>query len=97
MKYEWDENKRKINLQKHSLDFIDADLVYESPGKITVVVTREEDDEERWADFADVKGHVLKFVYTLRGDSLRCISLRKASKKERALYHEAREMGQICH
>lgn len=46
MKYERDENKRKINLQNQSLDFIDADLVYESPEKITVVVTREEDDEE---------------------------------------------------
>ena len=28
MKFEWDENKRHINLQKHNLDFKDAYLVF---------------------------------------------------------------------
>ena len=28
MKFEWDENKRRINLQKHGLDFRDARLVF---------------------------------------------------------------------
>jgi uncharacterized protein (DUF4415 family) len=31
----WDEAKRKTNLEKHGLDFADADMVYENPRKIT--------------------------------------------------------------
>jgi hypothetical protein len=34
--YEWDEKKRLINLGKHGMDFMDADLVFEAPVKITV-------------------------------------------------------------
>lgn len=30
MIYEWDEAKRAVNLDKHGLDFADADLVLES-------------------------------------------------------------------
>ncbi|MFX1716192.1 BrnT family toxin [Paraburkholderia sp. A1RO-5L] len=30
MIYEWDETKRATNLEKHGLDFVDAELVLES-------------------------------------------------------------------
>ena len=91
MEYTWDETKRTTNLQKYHLDFRDADLVYESPQKLTVPVTRESDRESRWADFAEVYGVVLKLVYTLLAGTVRCISLRVASQKERRLYDEARQ------
>jgi uncharacterized DUF497 family protein len=38
----WDEAKRKTNLQKHGLDFVDAGLVYDNPGKITFESPRRE-------------------------------------------------------
>jgi uncharacterized DUF497 family protein len=91
MDYTWDETKRAVNLQKHHLDFLDADLVYEAPQKLTVPATRANDLEPRWADFAEVHGVVLKLVYTLREGTVRCISLRVASRKERRLYNEARQ------
>lgn len=90
MNYEWDERKRQINIRKHGLDFLDADLIFESPTKITVDVSRPSDREGRYADFAEAKGCVLKLLYTLRGHTVRCISLRVASRKERSLYHEAK-------
>jgi uncharacterized DUF497 family protein len=91
MDYTWDETKRVENLRKHHFDFLDADLIYESPYKITVPTTRLADQESRWADFAEVHGVVLKLVYTLRPGTIHCISLRVASRKERRLYYEAQQ------
>jgi uncharacterized DUF497 family protein len=51
--YEWDETKRSKNLEKHSLDFDDADLVYENPNKITLSIPNR--GEDRWQDIALVE------------------------------------------
>ena len=90
MSYEWDERKRESNIEKHGIDFIDADLVFEVDGKVTLNVTRKTDNEVRYADFAEVKDQVLKLVYAMRGKIVRCISLRVASQKERRCYYEAK-------
>ncbi|MEN8215305.1 MAG: hypothetical protein ABFS56_02795 [Pseudomonadota bacterium] len=36
MEYEWDENKRQSNLEKHGLDFVIAYKIYESLEKLTI-------------------------------------------------------------
>jgi uncharacterized protein len=83
MVYEWDEDKRLKNFEKHGYDLADGELVYESPTKITV-------GSHRPLDIAEVGGELitLTLTYTLRGVAVRCISLRKASRKERSLYNE---------
>jgi len=88
MIYEWDENKRLKNFEKHGFDLADGQLVYESPKKITVESHRH--SERRWLDIAEVGGELvtLTLAYTLRGEAVRCFSLRKASRKERSLYYE---------
>ncbi len=88
MIYEWDENKRLKNFEKHGYDLADGQLVYESPIKITV--ESNQPHERRWLDIAEVGGELvtLTLAYTLRGDAVRCISLRKSSRKERSLYYE---------
>lgn len=47
MRYLWDERKRRSNLRKHGLDFVDAPRVFEGP-KFIRADTREEYGEERW-------------------------------------------------
>ena len=86
--YVWDEAKRKSNLKKHGLDFRDAYLVYENPDKCTYDASR--DDEVRLMDvaLAIVKGRLLTLVYTERGDDVRVISFRNASREERKRYEE---------
>lgn len=32
--FEWDENKRKYNLEKHGIDFIDSVLIFNDPNRI---------------------------------------------------------------
>jgi uncharacterized protein len=36
MIYEWDPAKRHANLDKHGIDFVDADLVFAAALKITI-------------------------------------------------------------
>ncbi|RKZ36598.1 MAG: BrnT family toxin [Gammaproteobacteria bacterium] len=91
MKYEWDENKRKSNLEKHGLDFVIAYKIYESVEKLTI--SSKYASEQRWIDIAPVEKElmVLTLVYTYREERVRIISLRKASIQERRLYNEKRK------
>lgn len=88
MDYEWDEVKRQSNLHKHGLDFMDANLVFEASIKVTIDAAHA--DDERYADLAEVNGRVLMLVYSLHRQTVRCISLRVASRRERKLYDEAK-------
>ena len=91
MKIIYDETKRQINLAKHGLDLADAALVYEAPNKITLSSPRQ--DEERLMDVAlvEVMGVVLVLVYVERGEHVRAISLRRASKQERKRYENLQQ------
>lgn len=82
----YDETKRLSNLVKHGLDLADAGLVYDAPNKITLCSPRQ--DEDRLMDMAmvEVMGVVLVLVYVERGQDVRAISLRRASKQERKRY-----------
>ena len=84
----WDEAKRKSNLEKHGLDFKDAHLVYENPDKCTYEALYR--GERRFMDLATavVHGRLLIFIYTERGDDVRVISFRPASREEREQYEQ---------
>lgn len=87
MTYEWDESKRRSNIAKHGYDLAWGDLVYEAPGKVTIESHRSH--EHRWLDIAEIGGElvVLTLTYTRRGEAIRFISLRPASRKERSIYY----------
>ena len=87
----FDEAKRQANLEKHGIDLADADLVYYAPGKVRLSSARQ--GEDRQMDLALVKLHgvVLALVYVERGDEIRAISLRRASRQERRLYEAAKQ------
>lgn len=84
----WDETKRKSNLKKHGLDFKDAHLVYDNPDKCTYESSRH--GERRWMDIAMavIHGRLLALIYTERGDQVRVISFRPASREEREQYEQ---------
>jgi uncharacterized DUF497 family protein len=79
--------KRARNLAKHGLDFSDAWLVYENPLRLDAP-SRSLDLEPRRSATAPASadGIVCVLVYVLRGDVVRCISFRKASRREREEY-----------
>jgi uncharacterized protein len=88
---EWDAGKARLNVRKHGISFADAVASLEDEGAMTM---RDpfSDDEERWVTMGrDVLGRVLVLVYTWRGQSVRLISARKATVRERRQYEDANE------
>jgi hypothetical protein len=87
----WDETKRQSNLLKHGLDFRDAHLVYDNPDKCTYDSSRK--GERRLMDLAVavVRGKLLALIYAQRGEDVRVISFRPASREEREQYEYDKE------
>lgn len=88
MKFEWDEAKNQINIQKHGLDFADAPEIFSGP-ILTVLDTRFDYGEDRWIGIGTIQNRIVVVVYTEPDeDTLRIISLRKALKHERTRYEQ---------
>lgn len=89
MLFEWDENKEKINIAKHGLDFSTAALVFRDQNRLEWFDEIHSDDEDRYVTIGEINGVavVLMVVYTERGDAIRLISARKATKQERRMYY----------
>jgi uncharacterized DUF497 family protein len=81
MIFEWDEAKRRRNLRKHGVDFVDAAEVLAGP-----TATREDSrdgyGERRYVSLGLLHEFVVQLVYTEHGDVVRVISLRKATRRE---------------
>ncbi len=85
--FEWDENKRLKNIEKHGIDFADAVKVFE--GFITKRQdTRADYGEERFIAVGLLNGIEIAVIHTIRGDKTRIISARRARREERAVYYE---------
>lgn len=90
MKFEWDENKRRTNLQKHHLDFRDAPLVFNDDA---FVIEDPHDDygETRYLLQGLLQQQVIIISFAVRNDEIiRIISMRKASKQEQVSYVKKR-------
>jgi uncharacterized DUF497 family protein len=91
MRVEWDPVKARLNIRKHGVRFADAVAVLEDERALTMLDPRGH-EEERWLTVGmDALGRVLVVVYTWRGDSVRLISVRKATARERRSYEEGHE------
>ena len=89
--YTWDEAKRAANLEKHGLDFADAGLVYENPSRATFASPRGGEARETAVALVAAAGGFLALVYVERGEDVRCISFRPASRKERKAYDNRKQ------
>ncbi len=85
MEYEWDPKKAKTNLAKHGVPFADTVAVFSDDSAITI--EDKQSSEERFVTMGmDALGRVLVVAYTWSGETIRIISARKATEKERRLY-----------
>jgi uncharacterized protein len=88
MEFEWDEDKRLANIKNHGIDFVDVSEVFD--GDIfTVEDNRYSYGEQRFVTFGLLKGSVVAVVNTDRGEYIRIISVRKATKNEYRTYFQA--------
>jgi uncharacterized DUF497 family protein len=89
MAFEWDHDKAEANRRKHGVDFADAVGVFDDPRAITMADPYP--DEERFDSLGlDFLGRVLVIIWTWRGDDVRMISARAATRRERRRYEEER-------
>jgi hypothetical protein len=84
----WDPEKARENLKKHGVRFSDAETVLFDPNALTRE-DMESEGEQRFVTVGmDTLGHILVVVYTYRGEDIRLISARFATKRERMQYEE---------
>ena len=79
---EWDPRKARQNLTKHGIDFADAAVALTDDLALTIP-DPDQDQEERFITLCrDPLARVLAVVFTWRGDRVRLISARKATRTE---------------
>ena len=87
IKFEWDAGKAKSNLRKHGVSFEEAQTVFYD--EFALQFEEDSTDEEKFILLGTSNlSRVLVVVHCERGkgEILRIISARKATKKERAFY-----------
>ena len=84
-KYEWDETKRKSNIKKHGIDFVDAPSIF-AGYTTTIGDDRYDYGEERFVTFGILEGRVVAVVHTETVVLIRIISIRKATRYEEKIY-----------
>ena len=86
LKFEWDENKNLLNQKKHGISFDLAMGVFADRNHLELYDDFHSDEEDRYLAIGMVD-NVLCVVFTERGEYLRIISARLATKEERNIYY----------
>jgi uncharacterized DUF497 family protein len=89
MMYEWDTAKAAANRRKHGFGF---DAVYGFDWATALILADERVDygEARWLALGIAEDRLCSLAFTIRGQRIRVISLRRASRKERTLYEQTK-------
>jgi hypothetical protein len=84
--FEWDDRKARRNFRDHGITFDQARAAFHDPDCI------DEDDpdpgEERFSRLCRLGQQVFVVIYTERGDRIRIISARLATKHEQHTYFQ---------
>ena len=84
--FEWYEEKRLSNIEKHSLDFLDADILFSGPRIEHAAKTVK--GEKRRVTTGMIEDVYVTAIFTMRGDNIRMISLRRAKHGEKKRHQE---------
>jgi uncharacterized DUF497 family protein len=89
LQFEWDTAKAKSNSEKHGVSFEEAATVFGDAMSLTINDPDHSQTEDRFITIGSSHtGKILVVVHTERGDNIRIISARRASRKERKTYEE---------
>lgn len=87
--FEWSAAKAKANVQKHGVSFDEAATVFLDPLALTFPDPDHSGGEEREITIGHTTGRRVVFVsHNLRGDRIRIMSARQATRRERRQYEE---------
>lgn len=92
MKFEWDSRKAVENVRKHQIPFEEAATVLGDYLGVTVPDPDHSLDEFRFLSVGISNQNRLLIVsYVERGETIRIISARKLTRKEKSVYEEKRQ------
>ena len=94
MKFEWDENKQRINIQKHGVDFEEAKTVFYDEEALLLPDPDHSATEERFVILGiSQKTNLLTVCHCCRENEevIRIINARKATTKEKKQYVAQKE------
>ena len=88
MDFEWDPAKARSNFTKHGISFSDVEPAFYDQFAISMPDPGASSEERSVLVGMDAIGRVVVVVYTYRGNSIRIISARAATKAERKTYEK---------
>lgn len=89
MEFEWDPKKASSNLRKHKISFKEASSALSDPMAATGADPDHSIGEFRYVTFGiSESGRLLVVAHTEQSETIRIISARLASKREKKIYEE---------
>jgi len=86
-KFEWDDNKNKINQERHSVSFLEAQYAFADPLRVIAKDQEHSETEERLFCIGKVDKGVMTVRFTYRNNVIRIIGA-GFWRKGRALYEQ---------
>ena len=84
MGFEFDTDKSAANQEKHGIDFLEAQALWDDPDLIEIPARTT--DEPRYLVIGKIGGKHWSGVITYRGEQVRIISVRRSRVEEVAIY-----------
>ena len=72
-KFEWDSKKNQLNIEKHGVDFYDAQQAFMDSERVIAEDLDHSSDEKRYFCFGKVSGRVMTVRFTWRNNTIRVI------------------------
>jgi hypothetical protein len=87
MRFEWDPEKARRNVAKHGVSFEEAATAFGDPLSLTILDPDHSEEEDRFILLGQTyAGRLVVVVHTDRGENIRVISARLATRRERKAY-----------
>ena len=80
MKLEFDQEKSDANKQKHGIDFVEAQVLWQDPDRLQVPARTQ--GEPRFMLIGRIRDKHWSAIFTIRDDKIRIISVRRSRTKE---------------
>jgi hypothetical protein len=84
MDFEFDPDKNEKNKDKHGIDFIEAQALWDDPDLIEIPAKTT--DESRFMVIGKIANKCFSGIITYRGNAIRIISVRRSRKEEIDIY-----------
>lgn len=84
MEFEFDNSKSEVNKEKHGIDFIEAQSLWDDPDRVEIPARNV--DVPRFLVIGKIEDRYWSAIFTYRDESIRIISVRRSRREEVELY-----------